>query len=219
MRRRQVLILGVLAVATALARAQTPAARQIIYGGDSRFQPHHQPFNYYAAFDPAARAEYRAAHLKDFDSEFLADAAAGKLPAVTFYKPQGNLNQHPGSSTVALGDAHLASVVAALEKSPQWPRMLVVVTYDENGGFWDHARVPKGDRWGPATRVPAIIASPLAKKSFVDKTPYDTASILRFITRRWNLEPLPGVVARDRALAANGEPPMGDLTAALEAPR
>jgi len=201
------------------ASAQTPAARQIIYGGDVRFQPHHQPFNYYAAFDPATHADYRAAHLKDFDSQFLADIAAGKLPAVSFYKPQGNLNQHPGSSTVALGDAHLASVVAALEKSPQWPRMLVVVTYDENGGFWDHARVPKGDRWGPGTRVPAIIVSPFAKKGFVDKTPYDTASILRFITRRWNLAPLPGVEARDRALAANGEPPMGDLTAALEAPR
>jgi acid phosphatase len=97
--------------------------------------------------------------------------------------------------------------------------MLIIVTYDENGGFWDHARVPKGDRWGPATRVPAIIVSPFAKKGFVDKTPYDTGSILRFITRRWNLEPLPGVELRDRALAANGEAPMGDLTATLEAPK
>jgi len=198
------------------ASAGSPAARDIIYKGDIRFQPHHQPFNYYAAFDPATRAAYRAAHLKDFDSEFLADAAAGRLPAVSFYKPQGNLNQHPGSSTVALGDAHIASVVAALEKSPQWPRMLVIVTYDENGGFWDHAPVPKGDRWGPATRVPAIIVSPRAKKGFVDKTPYDTGSILRFITRRWNLAPLPGIEERDRALAANGQPPMGDLSAALE---
>ena len=201
------------------ASAGTTAARDIIYKGDVRFQPHHQPFNYYAAFDPETRAAYRAAHLKDFDSEFLADAAAGRLPAVSFYKPQGNLNQHPGSSTVALGDAHIASVVAALEKSPQFARMLIVVTYDENGGFWDHAPVPKGDRWGPATRVPAIIVSPLAKKGFVDKTPYDTASILRFITRRWNLAPLPGVELRDRALAANGEAPMGDLSAALELPR
>src|SRR5205085_7460843 len=100
-----------------------------------------------------------------------------------------------------------------------WPRMLVVVTYDENGGFWDRARVPKGDRWGPATRVPAIIVSPLARKGVVDKTPYDTGSILRFISRRWNLAPLPGIEMRDRALAAHGEPPMGDLRAALEAPR
>ena len=201
------------------ASAGTPEARGIIYKGEVQFQPHHQPFNYYASFDPATRAAYRAAHLKDFDSEFLADAAAGRLPAVSFYKPQGNLNQHPGYANVADGDAHIASVVAALEKSPQWPRMLVVVTYDENGGFWDHAPVPKGDRWGPATRVPAIIVSPLAKKGFVDKTPYDTGSILRFVTRRWNLAPLPGIELRDRALAANGQPPMGDLTAALEPPR
>ena len=94
--------------------------------------------------------------------------------------------------------------------------MLIVVTYDENGGFWDHVPVPRGDRWGPGTRVPAIIVSPLAKKGFVDKTPYDTASILRFVTHRWALEPLPGVELRDRSLVAHGAPPMGDLSAALE---
>ncbi len=149
----------------------------------------------------------------------LAAAAPAPAPAVTFYKPQGNLDQHPGYANVGDGDAHIASGAAALEKSPQWPRRLIVVTYDENGGFWDHARVPKGDRWGPATRVPAIIVTPLAKKGFVDKTPYDTGSILRFIMPRWNLAPLPGIELRDRALAANGEPPMGDLTAALEAPK
>jgi acid phosphatase len=51
-----------------------------------------------------------------------------------------------------------------------------------------------------------------------DKAPYDAASILRFITRRWGLEPLSGVVERDKALVANGNPPMGDLSTAL-APR
>jgi len=137
---------------------------------------------------------------------------------VTFYKPQGNLNQHPGYANMSDGDAHIAEVVERLQKSPQWPKMLIVVTYDENGGSWDHARVPKGDRWGPGTRIPAIIVSPLAKPGFVDKTPYDTGSILRFITRRWNLGPLPGVQLRDDALKANGMPPMGDLSAALRAP-
>jgi len=78
---------------------------------------------------------------------------------------------------------------------------------------------PKGDRWGPGTRIPALVISPFAKKGFVDHTVYDTGSILRFITRRWNLAPLPGVELRDRALAANGAPPMGDLSAALEPPR
>jgi acid phosphatase len=204
--------------AWSLASSGTPQGRSIIYGGAVQFQPHHQPFNYYAAFDPATRATERAKHLKDFDADFLADAAAGKLPSVSFYKPQGNLNQHAGYANLSDGDAHIADVIGKLQQSPQWPRMLIVVTYDENGGFYDHARVPKGDRWGPGTRVPAIIVSPQAKKGFVDKTQYDTASILRFITRRWSLEPLPGIVQRDEALRANGFPAMGDLSAALEAP-
>jgi acid phosphatase len=192
------------------------SSRSGIYNGATpNFQAHHQPFNYYANFDPVAHADNRTAHLKDYDSQFLSDAAAGKLPAVTFYKPQGNLNQHPGYANVADGDTHIADVIAQLQKSPQWGHMLVVVTYDENGGFWDHAAVPKGDRWGPATRIPAIIVSPLAKKGYVDHTQYDTASILRFITRRFSLPVLPGLSARDQALVANGGQAMGDLSAAL----
>jgi len=201
------------------ASAATPATRAAIYKGKVQFQAHHQPFNYHAAFDPAAHGAYRAAHLKDYDADFRADMAAGRLPSVTFYKPQGNLNQHAGYANVADGDTHIAGLIGELQRSPQWPHMLIVVTYDENGGFWDHAPVPEGDRWGPGTRVPAIIVSPLARRGFVDKTPYDTASILRFLTRRWNLAPLPGVEERDRALVAHGYAPMGDLSAALEAPR
>jgi phospholipase C len=77
--------------------------------------------------------------------------------------------------------------------------MLVIVTYDENGGFWDHVPPPQGpgwsDRWGPGTRIPTIIVSPFARKGYVDKTFYDTTSILKLITRRFGLEPLPGVRA------------------------
>ncbi|WP_211463397.1 acid phosphatase [Collimonas silvisoli] len=193
------------------------ATRSVIYSGKTQFQPHHQPFNYYSRFDPAttAGAAERASHLKDFDASFLQDATAGKLPAVAFYKPQGNLNQHPGYANVADGDAHIADVIAKLQASPQWKHMLIVVTYDENGGFWDHVGPPKGDRWGPGTRLPAILVSPYAKKGFVDHTQYDTASILRFITKRYALPVLPGITARDKALVANGGKPMGDLTGAL----
>ena len=204
--------------AAASAEPATAAARKIIYRGKVRFQPHHQPFNYFANFDPQRHADRRGAHLLDFDARFYADADAGQLPHVAFYKPQGNLNQHAGYANVADGDAHIAEVIERLQKSPQWSKMMIVVTYDENGGFWDHVRVPKGDRWGPGTRVPALIVSPLAKRGFVDHTPYDTGSILRFITRRWGLEPLAGVQMRDAALKANGAAPMGDLSAALRAP-
>ncbi|MDB5775245.1 MAG: acid phosphatase [Herbaspirillum sp.] len=181
------------------------------------FQFHHQPFNYFANMDPVTHAAYRAQHLKDFDASFLQDAAAGKLPTVTFYKPQGNLNQHAGYASVAAGDAHIAEVIAKLKQSPQWGHMMIVVTYDENGGFWDHAAPPKADRWGPGSRIPTIIISPYAKKSYVDSTPYDTTSILRFITRRWSLPVLDGIKERDQALRANGGKPIGDLSGALQA--
>jgi phospholipase C len=180
------------------------------------FQFHHQPFNYFVNFAPGTAA--RAEHLKDGGmngSEFVKVIDAGQLPQVTFYKPQGNLNEHAGYTDVLSGDQHLADLVAHLEKSPQWAHMLVVITYDENGGFWDHVAPPKADRWGPGSRIPAIIISPFAKKGFVDHTEYDTTSILRFITKRFDLPILPGLAARDKALVANGHPPIGDLTNAL----
>ncbi len=194
--------------------------RSVIYTpysarGVPNFQTHHQPFNYYAAFDPATRAQARAKHLKDYD-DLVADVAAGRLPAVTFYKPQGNLNQHSGYANIEDADRHIADLVAKLQASPQWKGMLIVITYDEFGGIWDHVSPPHGDKLGPGTRIPAIIISPLAKNGVVDHTPYDTGSILRFITRRWNLEPLPGVVARDQALKLDGAAPMGDLSATLK---
>ncbi|WP_062790182.1 acid phosphatase [Aquitalea pelogenes] len=195
------------------------AARSNIYNGSTpNFQPHHQPFNYYADFDPLTRQDNRQAHLKDFDAEFLQAAQAGKLPAVSFYKPQGNVNQHAGYASVADGDEHIAQVIARLQQSPQWKNMLIVVTYDENGGIYDHAPVPQGDRWGPGSRIPAIIISPYARKGFVDHTQYDTGSILRFLTRRFELQPLPGVLERDAGLRAHGSAPMGDLSNALQLP-
>jgi acid phosphatase len=178
------------------------------------FQFHHQPFNYYAAFDPVAHADARAAHLKDY-TDLLAAAAAGTLPAVAFYKPQGNFNQHPGYANVSDGDTHIADLVTKLKASPQWANMVIVITYDEFGGQWDHVAPPKGDLIGPGTRIPAIIISPFAKVHTVDHTQYDTASVLRLIDRRFAIAPLPGLTARDNALKANGAPVMGDLTNAL----
>ncbi|QGZ65772.1 acid phosphatase [Paraburkholderia acidisoli] len=184
------------------------------------FQYHHQPFNYFANLGPGTAS--RAQHLRDgglgddeSTNRFLADARAGRLPAVTFYKPQGNLNMHAGYADVASGDRHIVHAVKALRASPQWENMVVVITVDENGGWWDHVAPPKGDRWGPGTRVPAIVVSPFAKKGYVDHTIYDTASILRLVTRVYDLEPLDGVRSRDEAMRARGQAPMGDLTNAL----
>ena len=156
------------------------------------FQPHHQPFNYYARFAPGTPD--RELHLQDGE-DFLQAIEKGTLPQVAFYKPTGQFNEHPGYTDVLTGDQHLDQILAKIKQSPVWPKTVVIVTYDENGGFWDHVAPPKGDRWGPGTRIPAIIISPLAKRHFVDHTSYDTTSIIKLITRRFELEPLPGVRA------------------------
>ncbi|RMN82019.1 hypothetical protein ALQ52_200157 [Pseudomonas cannabina pv. alisalensis] len=188
------------------------------------FQYHHQPFNYFKQQGPQNPTE-RKKRLRDgglgdesSTNRFLADAEAGKLPAVTFYKPQGNLNMHAGYADVASGDRHIDRVIKVLRNSPQWDNMVIVVTADENGGWWDHVAPPKGDRFGPGTRVPALVISPFARKSKVDHTVYDTASILRLITRVHGLEKLDGLKRRDDAMIGRGQTPMGDLTNALHFP-
>src|SRR5262249_33673158 len=99
------------------------APRTAIYAprvprGSPNFQPHHAPFNYFANMDPVSHAQDRTEHLRDY-TDLLADAAAGTLPAVSFYKPQGNLNQHEGYTNLDDGDAHIADVVRQLQASPQ----------------------------------------------------------------------------------------------------
>ena len=185
------------------------------------FQYHHQPFNYFANYAPGTDA--RRKHLRDAGvgdepstNRFIADIDAGRLPAVTFYKPQGNLNMHAGYADVESGDRHIANVIERIRRSPQWANTVIVMTHDENGGWWDHVAPPAGDRWGPGSRIPALVISPFAKKGYVDHTMYDTNSILRFISRVHGLAPLDGVAARDKAFAARGATPPGDLTNALD---
>jgi acid phosphatase len=170
--------------------------------GAPYFVTHHQPFNYFARFAPGTPDRER--HLKDY-TDLAAGIEQGTLPQVAFYKPQGTLNEHPGYADVLSGDQHIAELVAKIKASPLWASTAIIITYDENGGFWDHVAPPKGDRWGPGSRIPTIIISPLAKRGFVDHTPYDTTSILKFITRRFALAPLQGV-----------RPGAGDLTAAFD---
>jgi acid phosphatase len=160
--------------------------------GTVNFQAHHQPFNYYARFAPGTPD--RDLHLQDGE-DFLQAIDNGTLPQVAFYKPTGQYNEHPGYTDVLTGDKHLDEILNRIKKSPAWPKTAVIVTYDENGGFWDHVAPPKGDRWGPGTRIPAIIISPFAKRNFIDHSAYDTTSIIKLITQRFGLEPLPGVRA------------------------
>jgi len=197
----------------ALADSAQPggATRGVIYTNRPNsvdFQPHHQPYNYFRRYAPGTLL--RQQHLKDGE-QLLSDIDRNALPQVSFYKPSGDLNEHSGYTDVASGDAHIAQIIERIRNSPAWPTTLIIVTYDENGGYWDHVASPSGpgwsDRWGPGTRIPAILISPLVRKGFVDHTTYDTTSIHRLLTRRFGLDPLPS--ARQK---------MGDLTNALALP-
>ena len=101
------------------------------------------------------------------------------------------------------GDRWIGETVREIMASRYWPRAVVVITYDEGGGWFDHVRPPAVDRFGLGSRVPALIVSPYARRGVVAHGEYDHASILKFIEWRWSLAPL---TARDR-----------DATAFLEA--
>ncbi|MBS1904246.1 MAG: acid phosphatase [Bacteroidetes bacterium] len=156
------------------------------HADSSLFQFHHQPFAYFANYKDGTAA--RTAHLKD-ETDFMTALSNGTLPAVSFLKPYGNDNEHPGYTDLMTGETYLVNLVNKIKSSPIWNDCVVVITYDEHGGFWDHVAPPVIDKWGPGIRVPGIIISPFSKQG-VDHTQYETLSILAFIEKRYGLSPL-----------------------------
>ena len=168
------------------------------YCPDSTFQFHHQPFNYYANYAPGTPGR---AHLQD-EQSFI-DLANGsgstcKLNQVSFIKPLGLENEHPGYASEPNGSDHLVDLLQSINNSACAKDTMVVVTYDEFGGQWDHVAPPgQGgaagvhDIWGPGTRIPALIIAPRLRGNFVvDHTQYDTTSIIATIEARYGLSPL-----------------------------
>ncbi len=176
---------------------------------DPLFQYHHQAFAFFAKY--AAGTEARKAHLRDFD-DLIADIHANKLPPVAFYKPVGENNEHPGYANLIVGERHMHDLIEQVKASPAWASTVIIVTYDEHGGAWDHVapptEAPKADEFGPGSRVPALIISPFARRGYIDHTQYDTTAILKFIEARFDLAPLG---TRDAAQA--------DLSEALDPER
>jgi len=153
--------------------------------------------------------------------DFQAAAAAGRLPAFTFLEPSwgstGN-SQHPNYN-VALGEQLIHDVYEAVRGGPGWPQTLLIVTYDEHGGCYDHVPPPSGavvpdadagefgfdfTRFG--VRVPAVLVSPLIQAGTVFRvpagsTPIDHTSILKTVQERWSL---PSLTARDAAAPGLG---------------
>ena len=155
-------------------------------------------------------------------ADFTAAAAAGTLPAFTFLEPgwssTGN-SQHPDYD-VALGEQLIHDVYEALRACPAWGQTLLVLTYDEHGGCYDHVPPPGGavppdnttgefgfdfTRFG--VRVPAVLISPLVAPGTVYRAaaggaPLDHTSILKTVQQRWNL---PALTARDAAAPGFGD--------------
>jgi len=170
---------------------------------DKLFQFHHQAFNYYAAFDPSTKAgaANREAHLRD-ETEFIAAAQGSTktcgLKPVSFVKPIGEDNEHPGYTSESTGSMHLVNLLKAIEGSRCAKDTMVVVTYDEFGGQWDHVTPPgqgsnhgPHDTSGPGTRIPTLVIWRHLRDDFVvDNTSYDTTSILATIEHRYHLAPL-----------------------------
>jgi acid phosphatase len=162
------------------------------------FQFHHQPFNYFANYGPGTAGR---AHLQDEQAFVGAVNASDKecrLKSVSFVKPVGLENEHPGYTSETRGSDHLVDLLTAINGSACRKDTMVVVTYDEFGGQYDHVAPPgqgaaqgPHDQWGPGTRVPALILAPrLAGDFVVDHTQYDTTSILATIERRFGVAAL-----------------------------
>src|SRR5262249_40216581 len=112
---------------------------------DKLFQFHHQPLNYYSSLVPGSAA--RAAHLRD-EVEFFQAASNGTLKQVSFVKPIGEENEHPGYTGESGGSMHLVDLVKAVIEGPNGHDTLIIVTYDEFGGQWDHVPPPPFKRAG-----------------------------------------------------------------------
>ena len=129
------------------------------------------------------------------DSEFFRDAHAGSLPQVSWLVPNQANSDHPPHS-MCVGENWTVSAVNAIMNGPDWGSTVIVLTWDDFGGFYDHVPPPRSDLIGLGPRVPTIIISPFARAHFVDHSVYDFNSILRFIEDRFRLPALNGNDAR-----------------------
>ncbi len=125
--------------------------------------------------------------------EFFKDARNGTLPEFSIIDPDFQIaDLHPPRRMV-FGEAFLAAVVRALEESPQWRRMMLVITYDEHGGFFDHVAPPRTVDPVPdfaqlGFRVPAIVAGPGVRRGAVVSATLDHVSVLATLRARFGIE-------------------------------
>jgi phospholipase C len=124
---------------------------------------------------------------------YYRDLERGTLPAVSFIAPSGP-SEHPPSS-IKSGQAFVRTLINTLVRSKHWKSSAFMIQYDDWGGWYDHVKPPKVDKFGYGFRVPALLISPFARRGHVDSTVLDYTSILKFIEENWGL---PHLAERDR---------------------
>ena len=127
--------------------------------------------------------------------QFVIDAKAGNLPAVSWISTPSPVSEHPPAST-CVGENWTMTLLQAIAAGPDWNDTAVFITWDDFGGFYDHVAPTQLDKFGLGFRVPLLVVSPYAKKGFVDHTQAEFSSVLKFIETDFTLPPL---TERDKA--------------------
>ncbi|WP_411284740.1 alkaline phosphatase family protein [Lapillicoccus sp.] len=134
-------------------------------------------------------------------TSFLTDAATGQLPSVSVIDPRfldeasgSSADDHPHAD-IRAGEEFLNEVYQSVTTSPNWSRTMLVITYDEWGGFYDHVAPTTAPDVSPTTalrgfRVPTVVISPRARRGQVAHNTYDHTSVLKAIEWRWGLSAL-----------------------------
>lgn len=122
-------------------------------------------------------------------AQFLVDAAAGHLPAVSWLGSPPQADEHPPADW-CVGENWTVQALNALMQSPEWNSTVVFITWDDFGGLYDHVPPPQLDQFGLGPRVPLLIISPYAKPGYISHTVYEHSSILKFVETRYRLGPL-----------------------------
>jgi phospholipase C len=123
------------------------------------------------------------------DTQFVADASAGELPAVSWLVTGGGKSEHPPAST-CMGENWTVDQINAVIQGGLWSSTAIFLTWDDFGGFYDHVPPRQADAFGLGPRVPLLIISPYAKHGYISHTEYEFSSVLKFIETRFGLTPL-----------------------------
>jgi phospholipase C len=113
-------------------------------------------------------------------TDFVSQAKAGTLPAVSWIAPDPADSEHP-PALISRGQAYVTRLINEVMAGPDWDSSAIFLSWDDWGGFYDNVVPPRVDAFGYGFRVPAMVISPYAKAGYVDDQPLSSDSYLKFI--------------------------------------